>query len=300
MRAVLNQLLGFIEKLENFQKNTDIVSPASDEAQYLNDLLKSVFSAVHEKAHDMQITYKELSTIEGNCLPFNDEGLTTLMETMKNTIKEILASRRQLCRTTTSFIANCKLISNLHHLNISSYDPLVIQVLEHILQTSSVQEVMSQLSAEDIYKALNESPFFATKDLASVAKTTLIRTQPPFKALMTIADSYPTRHATLVGGEELDPEVIARLHRMALYTLSSSRSTSSSRSAPALGSSPKVPVPKISRSSPPSPKDAPPSTSTPPPTFLTQFPHQSGAQPIAASVTTPPIVPPLQLSNMRP
>lgn len=291
MRAVLDQLQGFIEQLENIQKNADGLSLTADDQQIVSDLLKHLHDAINNKKNDLQIAQKALSTIQGNCIGSETEQLMNLLNSLSHFLNNTIKSRSQLCRATIAFITDCKLISNTDHLKMESYDPKIITTLEYLLQTPTVLKTIAESTTESLYQIVNKSPLFAKNDLLLSSRMTFNRLQPSFKALITSTEQLnPKRYdATEIDPVILDPIVRARLERMAKYG-----NLQASRSAPVLRSPVTISSPEASRSLPTSPKDALPSFAATP-AFLRQFQSPSG---ITSSSSTSPIVPPLPLADL--
>lgn len=287
MREVLDSLQGFIEKLENFQSDPEIVKPESKDAVFVKDLLDHLHTSVTEKTRDAQITHEQLHAISVRCVPFSDAALNTLVtEKIRLFCSQLLRRRNQLCRPTMAFIMDYQLISNPCLLNFSAYDPGVIDVLKQILSTDNVPQAISQTSAEIIYQAVHASHFFAEHDLLLASKWIANRIEHPFKAVLTSADLLsPKRHNAT--DFTLDLMVYERFKRSALYG-----NLQLSRSAPVLRSVPKASSSSTSRSLPTSPKDASPSTEGSP-TFLTQYSPQS-----AVPSGVPPVIPQLVLTDL--
>lgn len=287
MQVMLDKLNGFIKELENIQKDILLTNPASNDATHVFELLTRLRSAVNGKSDDMHITHAQLWAIQACYASFEAETLNTWMkENVLSFCSESQKSRSQLCRSILSFILDCKLISDPRHLNLSSYDPHIIEVLQQILHTDDALQAISQLSLDHLYSVVKASALFSDRDILLNARMAANHTQVSFKELLTNTDHLnPKRHDVVYF--KLDPAVQKRLERSALYG-----NLQFSRSSPVLGARTTVSLPPTSFSLPPSPKDAVTSMA-PTPALLTQYQQQS-----AASSGVPPIVPPLQLSAL--
>lgn len=224
---LIAQLKGHLAKLEVYQ--TDNTLRDKNDLILLVDLIRTVQSAIKDKHNDWQISFAEISQIQLHCTTFNNPLLTNLvMKEIFSLCELVFAERKKLAVAILDFVCDCKVVRDPNRLNIDSYPPDIISHLRFILKCDDVTTFIRQTDFDQLFSAIKSANIFSETDLKAWSTLQTAALETLFKGLIISEKAIESKRFE-AGTYKMDPLVLERIQRRALYLKTNSVPNSPTR-----------------------------------------------------------------------